>query len=170
MFRAERRSSSGALTVFGASGLHTHVVTGRSQVWVGTRFPVRLDSAQPSQRPATINVCKTRSCNYSFWAPDDGRLFRPKHVEQLRNTGRINSTTGLHLVGSFYEIYITMPGSKNITDFILFSDFCVDIFVVVRLEWGLEKKNRLFWTVEWMAVRYSNCIPHKYKTQDLPLR
>jgi len=31
---------------------------------------------------------------------------RPKHVEQLRNTGIINSTTQLHLVGSFYEIYI----------------------------------------------------------------
>jgi len=29
--------------------------------------------AQPSQQPATINVCKTRGCNYSFWAPDDGR-------------------------------------------------------------------------------------------------
>jgi hypothetical protein len=34
MFRAVRRSLSGALTVFVASGLHTHVVTGRSQVWV----------------------------------------------------------------------------------------------------------------------------------------
>ena len=34
MFRAVRRSSSGALTVFAASGLHTHVVTGRSQVCV----------------------------------------------------------------------------------------------------------------------------------------
>jgi hypothetical protein len=32
MFRAVRRSSSGALTVFAASGLHTHVVTGRRQV------------------------------------------------------------------------------------------------------------------------------------------
>jgi hypothetical protein len=29
MFRAVRCSSSGALTVFAASGLHTHVVTGR---------------------------------------------------------------------------------------------------------------------------------------------
>jgi hypothetical protein len=29
MFRAAYRSSSGALTVFAASGLHTHVVTGR---------------------------------------------------------------------------------------------------------------------------------------------
>jgi hypothetical protein len=43
MFRAEYRSSSGALTVFAASGLHTHVVTGRSQVWVETEFPLRLD-------------------------------------------------------------------------------------------------------------------------------
>jgi len=38
---------------------------------------------------------------------------RPKHVEQLRNTGIINSTTRLHLVGSFYMIYITMNGSLN---------------------------------------------------------
>jgi hypothetical protein len=43
MFRAAHRSSSGALTVFAASGLHTHVVTDRSQVWVGTEFPPRLD-------------------------------------------------------------------------------------------------------------------------------
>jgi len=37
----------------------------------------------------------------------------PKHVEQLRNIGITNSTTQLHLVGSFYEIYITMHGSMN---------------------------------------------------------
>ena len=45
MFRAVYRSSSGALTVFAASGLHMHVVTGCSQVWVGTgcQFPLRLD-------------------------------------------------------------------------------------------------------------------------------
>jgi hypothetical protein len=36
MFRAAYRPSSGALTLFAASGLHTHVVTGRSQVCVGT--------------------------------------------------------------------------------------------------------------------------------------
>jgi len=34
MFQAAHRSSSGAVTVFAASGLHTHVVTGHSQVWV----------------------------------------------------------------------------------------------------------------------------------------
>ena len=44
MFRAAYRSSSGALTVFAASGLHTHVVMGCSQVWMGTgQFPLRLD-------------------------------------------------------------------------------------------------------------------------------
>jgi hypothetical protein len=36
MFRKAYRSSSEALTVFAASGLHTHVVTGRSQVCVET--------------------------------------------------------------------------------------------------------------------------------------
>ena len=41
-------------------------------------------------------------------------MCRPKHVEQLRNTGIINSTTRLHLAGSSYEIYITMHGSMNI--------------------------------------------------------
>jgi hypothetical protein len=41
MFRAEYRSSSGALTVFAASGLHTHVMTGHIQVRVGTTVPTR---------------------------------------------------------------------------------------------------------------------------------
>ena len=39
MFRALRRSSSGAPTAFAASGLHTHVVTARE-------FPLRLDYGQ----------------------------------------------------------------------------------------------------------------------------
>jgi len=39
MFRAAYRSSSGALTVFAASGLHTHVVTGRGQVLDYGRSP-----------------------------------------------------------------------------------------------------------------------------------
>jgi hypothetical protein len=38
----------------------------------------------------------------------------PKHVEQLRNIWIINSTTRLHLVGSFYEFYITTHRSMNI--------------------------------------------------------
>jgi hypothetical protein len=44
MFRAVHSLSSGIVTVFGASDLHKNVVTGRSQVWVGTgHFPLRLD-------------------------------------------------------------------------------------------------------------------------------
>jgi len=43
MFRAVCRSSSGAPTVFAASGLHTCVVTAHSQVWVGLRLRLRLD-------------------------------------------------------------------------------------------------------------------------------
>jgi len=39
---------------------------------------------------------------------------RPKHVEQLRNIGIINSTTQSYNVGYFYKIYITMHGSMNI--------------------------------------------------------
>jgi hypothetical protein len=39
---------------------------------------------------------------------------RPKHVEQLSNIGIINYTTQMHLVGSFYEIYIAMHGSVTI--------------------------------------------------------
>jgi hypothetical protein len=52
MFWAVHRSSSGALTVFAASGLHTHVVTGCSQVWVGTWL-----------RPDTTCVCKPEAAN-----------------------------------------------------------------------------------------------------------
>ena len=51
MFRAVYRSSSGALTLFAASGLHTHVVTGRSQVdygrsphaYVNQRLQIQLE-------------------------------------------------------------------------------------------------------------------------------
>jgi len=47
MFRAAYRSSSGAVTVFAASGLHTHVVTGRSQVLVGYFYWVILRCTDP---------------------------------------------------------------------------------------------------------------------------
>ena len=40
-------------------------------------------------------------------------MCHPKHIEHLRNIGIINSTTRLHLVGSFYEICITMHGCMN---------------------------------------------------------
>jgi hypothetical protein len=50
MFRAAYRSSSGALTVFAASGLHMHVVTGRSQVWVETQTWLRPPHTYVNQR------------------------------------------------------------------------------------------------------------------------
>jgi len=44
MFRVAYRSSSGALTVFAASGLHTHVVTGQSpHAYVNQRLQIQLE-------------------------------------------------------------------------------------------------------------------------------
>jgi len=63
MFRAAYHSSSGALTVFAASGLHTHVVTCHSQVWVPT---------QTWLLPVTTCVCKPEATN-TVRAPDDER-------------------------------------------------------------------------------------------------
>jgi hypothetical protein len=67
MFRAVRRSSSGDLTVFAASGLHTPVATGRSQDWVGTAVPT-----QTWLQPVATGVCKTEAAN-TVRAPDDER-------------------------------------------------------------------------------------------------
>ena len=49
-------------------------------LWFHIRFWLPAAAmAQPSQRqPATKNVCKTRGCNYTFWAPDDGRCVTRK--------------------------------------------------------------------------------------------
>ena len=89
MFRAVYRSSSGALTVFAASGLHTHVVTGRSQVWL------RLDYGRSPH--AYVNQRLQIQLELLMM-----RVFRSKHVEPLMNGGIINSVTRLHLVGYFY--------------------------------------------------------------------
>jgi len=67
MFRAAYHSSSVALTVFAASGLHMHVVTGRSQVWVGTAVPT-----QTWLQLVTTCVCKPEAAN-TVRAPDDER-------------------------------------------------------------------------------------------------
>jgi len=54
----------------------------------------------------------------------------------LRNIGIINSTTRLHLVGSFYEFYITMYGSMNIK---------LDTF---PFRWGREFRNLQCWAYD----------------------
>jgi len=61
MFRVAYRSSSGALTVFAASGLHTNVAAGRSQVrldygrlphaYVNQRLQIQLEFLMKSGMP-----------------------------------------------------------------------------------------------------------------------
>jgi len=69
MFRAVYRSLSGTLTVFAASGLHTHVVTGRCQVWVGTTRSFEIPIVSAISRTC---VCKPEAAN-TVRAPDDER-------------------------------------------------------------------------------------------------
>jgi len=106
MFWAAYRSSSGALTVYAASGLHTHVVTGRSQVWV------RLDYGWSPH--AYVN----QRCKYS-WSSWWWGVCRSKHVEPSMNGGIINSIARLHLVGYFYWVILrcTDPWILNLKEF-----------------------------------------------------
>jgi len=84
MFRVTHRPSSGAQNC-------------NCSLWFYIRLWLPVAAmAEPSQRPWWWAVC------------------HPKYVGRLRNNGIINSVTRLHLVGSFYEIYITMHGSMNI--------------------------------------------------------
>ena len=41
--------------------------------WHAAHHQELKNMAEPWQLPTTTNVCKTRDCNYSFWAPDDER-------------------------------------------------------------------------------------------------
>ena len=50
-------------------------------------------------QPATSWVHYTTSCNTQSSAPEDGRNYRPKHVELI---GIINILLLLHLVGCLY--------------------------------------------------------------------
>jgi len=67
MFRAAYRSSSGAQTVYAASGLHTHVVTGHSQVWVGTAVPTQTH-VEPSMNGGIVNsITRLHLVGYFYW-------------------------------------------------------------------------------------------------------
>jgi hypothetical protein len=78
IFRAAYRSSSGVLTVFAASGLHRHVMTGRSQV---KSEPV---PTQTWLRPVTTCVCKPEAAN-TVRAPDDER-YAARNMLSLQRT------------------------------------------------------------------------------------
>jgi hypothetical protein len=54
---------------------HQELRNCKYSLWFYIRFWLPAAAmAEPSQRqPVNKNVCKTRGCNYRFWAPDDGR-------------------------------------------------------------------------------------------------
>ena len=55
-------------------------------------------------QPTTTHMNKTRSCNYSWDAPDDERKYRSKHVEQSRNN-KLSYTVAFYW--SFCKNYYT---------------------------------------------------------------
>ena len=61
-----------------------------------------LEALLPGYRPATTWVHYTTSCNTQSSAPEDGRNYRPKHVELI---GIIKKLLLLHLVGCLYYLY-----------------------------------------------------------------
>jgi hypothetical protein len=87
--------------------------------------PLRWLSHRSGRQPkAYVNPEAEITVLSSWW----WAMCRPKHVEQLRNIGIINSTTRLHLVGSFCEIYIrcTDPWTSRIlVQYLLY--LCADL-------------------------------------------
>ena len=71
MFRAAYRSASGPLTVFAACGLHTHVVTGRSQVWVPLLFRAAYRSSSGALTAFAASGLHTHvvTGRSQFWVP-----------------------------------------------------------------------------------------------------
>jgi hypothetical protein len=93
MFRAAYRSSSGALTVFAASGLHKHVVTARSQfplrldygrsphAYVNPRLQIQLELLMMSGVPLeTCWAFSERWNNKFYYKVASGWLFLPSHT------------------------------------------------------------------------------------------
>jgi hypothetical protein len=92
-------------------GRHTPPIIRRSKPVIATSGftyvfgcqPLRWLSHRSGWQPKTY--VKPEAAITGFDLLMMGGVCRPKHVEQLRNIGIINSTTWLHLVGSFYEFY-----------------------------------------------------------------
>ena len=63
----------------------------------------------PVYRPAASSVNYTTGCNTQSNAPEDGRNYRPKHVELI---GIINKPLLLHLVGCLYYCIRDAPSCK----------------------------------------------------------
>ena len=77
--------------------------------------------------PATSWVIYTTSCNTQSSVTEDGRNYRPKHVELI---GIINKSLLLHLVGCLYYCVIN---TFKIRDFITIQTICTRILYIFYL-------------------------------------
>ena len=105
----------------------------------GCRLPLRWLSHRSGRQPKTYVKPEAAITVFELlmrWA-----MCRPKHVEQLKNFEIINSATRLHLVGSFYEIYITMHGSMNIN--------------VYQLLVSHKRKFEYFYLHKWLWLKFT---------------
>jgi hypothetical protein len=98
---------------------------------------------------------------------------RPKHVEQLRDIGIINSTTWLHLVASFYEIYITMHGSMNVKfnrgleKIKTLSSVFLKYFTL-RIYGSCHLVSKLFWnSYFFLSCLFQNNISMRFAMSDI---
>jgi hypothetical protein len=117
MFRETYRSSSGALTVFAASGLYTHVAIGRCPGWVGTPFPT-----QPGQRPVNTWVYKPEAANSLELLMMSGMPLETCWAfNKFWNNKFYYKFTSCWL---FILIHTTMHGSMNIKKYIFVCIYC----------------------------------------------
>ena len=112
-FRRFLRPSSGAQTLYMQ---HTH-----------TLFKLVL-------LPATVVWQSTRCCIYSFWAPDDGRKNRLKHVEYFTE---INSLC--NVASGWLYVKIRLRCTDPWTSHVLWKTF---------RKYGVTQKNGNFWKTQ----------------------
>jgi len=103
----------------------------------------------PSHRlPATSWMHYTTSCNAQSSAPEDGRNYRPKHVDLI---GIINKLLLLHLVGCLYYLYQWCTVKQT--------------WISWSVPYSLSVKS--FWCV--LAWRHVQKYASYYKTSRYPL-
>jgi hypothetical protein len=129
MFRAAHRSSSGALTVFAASGWHTHVVTSRNEFWVVT-VPTRT-----SLQPVTTCICQPEAAKTELLKISGVPLATCWAFNESWNNKFYYKVAFCWL---FLLSHTTMHGSMNIKSISLFP-FRSDRFII-RWTKGIEER------------------------------